>query len=308
MPPLSRRRFLAITAAVTAMAPGHAQAAPLWHWRGVALGAAASIRLAHPEADRLIALAVAEIARLEAVFSLYRATSELSRLNEAGWLDAPSLDLVDCLGLCGRLHAATGGRFDPTVQPLWATHARAHAAGHAPTRRALAAAQARTGWDGVSVRPDRIALARPGMALTLNGIAQGFIADRVARLLQAEGLRGVLVDAGELRALGGHPDGGGWPVTLGDGGRRLALRDRALATSAPLGTTFDAGGTAGHILDPATGLPAAPRWQAVSVSAASAALADGLSTAFVLMERGAIDDALHRFPGTRIERLTPAAA
>ena len=76
---------------------------------------------------------------------------------------------------------------------------------------------------------EAIALARPGMALTLNGIAQGFIADRVARLLQAEGLRGVLVDAGELRALGGHPDGGGWPVTLGDGGRRLALRDRALS-------------------------------------------------------------------------------
>ena len=58
------------------------------------------------------------------------------------------------------------------------------------------------------------------MALTLNGIAQGYIADRVVALLRAEGLSDVLVNTGELRALGGHPDGGGWPVSLNDGKRR----------------------------------------------------------------------------------------
>ncbi|PTE15814.1 thiamine biosynthesis protein ApbE, partial [Cereibacter changlensis JA139] len=69
-------------------------------------------------------------------------------------------------------------------------------------------------------------------ALTLNGIAQGFIADRVPELLKAEGVGDILVDTGELRALGGHPEGGGWPVALASG-EALTLRDMALASPAP---------------------------------------------------------------------------
>lgn len=93
----------------------------------------------------------------------------------------------------------------------------------------------------------------PGMALTLNGIAQGYIGDRVAALLEAEGLTDILIDTGEHRALGQMPGGGGWPARLAQGG--AALRNRALATSAPLGTVFDSEGRFGHILDPA---PASP--------------------------------------------------
>ena len=104
------------------------------------------------------------------------------------------------------------------------------------------------------------------MALTLNGIGQGYVADRVAALLEAEGLTNILIDTGEFRALGGHPQGGAWPVKLAQGGT-VALRGRALATSAPLGTTFDQAGRIGHILDPRSGRPVAGVWQAVSVSA-----------------------------------------
>ncbi len=52
------------------------------------------------------------------------------------------------------------------------------------------------------------------MALTLNGIGQGYVADRVAALLEAEGLTDILIDTGEFRALGGSPEGGEWPVRL----------------------------------------------------------------------------------------------
>ncbi|MFD1810237.1 FAD:protein FMN transferase [Gemmobacter lanyuensis] len=57
-----------------------------------------------------------------------------------------------------------------------------------------------------------------------------------------------------------------------------------MATSAPLGTTFDAAGRVGHILNPLTGLAGAAQWRGVSISAPSAALADALSTAACLME------------------------
>lgn len=274
---LNRRRFIAISAALMAPLPA---AAALHTETGQALGAKVTLRLAHPDAPAIAARAMAEIARLEDIFSLYREGSALMRLNAAGTLDTPPFELLECLSLAGAVHAASGGRFDPTVQPLWALQAAAAIAGQEVTPEALAAARAQVGWERVNLDPARITLA-PGMALTLNGIAQGYIADRVAALLEAEGLGNVLIDTGEFRALGGHPQGGAWPVKLAQGGT-VALRGRALATSAPLGTTFDQAGQIGHILDPRSGRPVAGVWQAVSVSAPTAALADALSTAICL--------------------------
>jgi FAD:protein FMN transferase len=215
--------------------------------------------------------------------------------------------LLECLGLSAAVHAATGGLFDPTIQPLWAVYAEHHARGGAPDDQALAAALARVGWAGVAFDAQAVAFATPGMALTLNGVAQGLIADRVADLLRARGLTDVLVETGEYRALGGHPAGGGWPITLDVGGRLVPdvgmLRDAALATSAPLGTVFDADGRVGHILHPRTGRPAEPRWQLVSVTAPRAALADALSTAMCLMTRAAIERTLEAFPSARLLHL-----
>jgi len=299
----SRRRFLTIAAA--ALVAGPARATPVTRWQGAALGADAAIHLAHPQADRLIARALAEIARLERVFSLHRADSALARLNAAGHLAAPPFELLDCLAICGAVHRASGGAFDPTVQPLWALHARSHATGRAPTGAEIAATLPLIGWDGVAFDPTEVRLARPAMALTLNGVAQGVIADRVAALLAGEGLTDILVNTGELRALGGHPGGGAWPVRLDDARRTpVALRAQALASSGPLGTTFDAGGRAGHILDPRSGQPAAPGWALVSVTAPSAGVADALSTAACLLPRDGIDRMIAAFPGAGLVGLS----
>jgi thiamine biosynthesis lipoprotein len=277
----TRRRFLAISAAAFAL-PHAARAQPVYTWQGIAMGAGASIRLAHPDAAAITTRAAAEIERLESIFSLYRADSALSQLNRDGTLAAPPFELLECLSIAGAVHHATDGRFDPTVQPLWAAYAVAGAQDRAPEAAALQQALALTGWVGVTLGSAEITL-RDGMALTLNGIAQGYVADRITAMLEAEGLTDVLVNTGEFRALGGQPSGGAWPVKLAQGGA-VALASRALATSAPMGTQFDAAGTYGHILDPRTGLTAPPRWAGISVSSGSAALADALSTAACLME------------------------
>jgi thiamine biosynthesis lipoprotein len=141
------------------------------------------------------------------------------------------------------------------------------------------------------------------MALTLNGIAQGYIADRVADMLGAEGLTDILIDTGEFRALGSRPDGTAWPVKLAAGGE-VPLVARALATSAPLGTTFDEGASVGHILDPRSGTPAPARWREITVSSPSAALADALSTAACLFEtQRDIEACLTAFEGTKLEAI-----
>lgn len=293
--PITRRRLIQISAAM-AVLPSAARAAPQTtrEWTGQALGARTSIRLAHPEGKAIVARVTAEIDRLEDILSLYRPASALSRLNRDGRLDAPPFELLDCLSLAGTVHRASGGLFDPTVQPLWALWAEAAATGSRPDEAAIAAARRDTGWGKVELDAAAITMRR-GMAVTLNGIGQGYVADRIAALLEAEGLTDILVDTGELRALGGRPEGGGWPVRL-QNGERLSMRQRSLATSAPLGTTFDPAGRDGHILDPITGMPASTRWRAVSVLAPSAAIADALATAACLMpDRAAIHAMIDRF-------------
>lgn len=295
---LSRRRFLTISAVCAAL-PTVARAAPVAQWRGTALGAPASLQLvglSDAQAAPIIAALEAELDRLENIFSLYRPDSQLSRLNRDGILSAPAPELLQVLTQSAALHDATGGAFDPTVQPLW----MALATGAPDTE--VAHARALVGWRGVSVSAGAVRLPHPGRsALTLNGIAQGAVTDRIAALLRAQGLTDVLVDMGEIAAIGGRADGSDWRVGLaGPEGvaRRIELRDRAVATSAPDATQL--AGRHGHILGP-QGQPV--RHRAVSVSAPDAALADGLSTALCLLPSDRIAPVLQRFPDARLEML-----
>lgn len=298
---LSRRRFISISAAAAAV-PGIVSAAEtVATWKGIALGAAAQMQIAglsQADARPVFARVEAEIERIENIFSLYRPTSALSQLNETGSLAAPPAEFLELLSLSASLHAATGGAFDPSVQPLWQAYAQG--GGDAATRNA----KRRIGWRHLTFGPDRIAFGRPGMALTLNGIAQGYLTDRVTALLERAGLSDVLVDMGEIRALGERPGGGAWRAGIvfpdrGAPAARVTLSGRALATSAPGGTRIGAGGP-GHIIDPRSGRPGA-RWDLVSVSADRAVLADGLSTAFCVMERDDIAQALRLFGTAQIE-------
>lgn len=295
---LTRRRFITIAAAMApSLAPSLALArAPVHVETDIALGAKITLRLEHPDAPRIARLAMAEIRRLERIFSLYLPGSDLARLNRDGRLDDPAFELLECLTLAGAVHSASAGRFDPTVQPLWLAEAAACGAGQRLADTDRDRARALVDWSAVSVTSDAIAL-RPGMALTLNGIAQGYFADRVAALLVDQGLSRALIDTGEMVAL----SEGDWPVRLSSGAS-IPLQGRAIATSAPLGMTFGGDGRSSHILDPRTGYPVRSWWSAVSISAPSAALADALSTAACLTEDRATLDALcGAFPDVAVE-------
>lgn len=305
--PLSRRRFLAITACAAATpALAGPQAA---QWRGIALGAGASMRLEgiDPEQAKPVFVAVdAELRRLESIFSLYDAGSTLSRLNRMGYLDHPPAELLEVLSLSDRLNTATNGAFDPTIQPLWRLLAETAAQEQGPEPAALEQARARTGWRALHFDTKQVRFAQPGMALTLNGVAQGYITDRISALLRARGLRDVLIDMGEIAASGVRGDGSLWSagVALPDGRivHRVKLKDRALATSAPAGTLLDTKGEIAHILDPASGAPAS-RHSFVSVSAKSAAVADGLSTGCCLLSSEGAAAAVAAFPTAHLETL-----
>ena len=122
--------------------------------------------------------------------------------------------------------------------------------------------------------------------MTLNGIAQGWITDRIVDLMRAAGVTSSLVDMGEIRALG---DNGGcsWNVAIAGTDTVLPLVDQAVATSSPDGFHFDAASRFGHIIDPQTG--ATPhRYARVTVTAPAAATADALSTGLMLLDPASV--------------------
>ena len=318
----TRRRFIAIAAAVAglpfAALRAGAESAHLHRWSGIALGAAAEIALYDPDASRarrLTARCVEEIDRLEDVFSLYRPESAISRLNRDGILAAPPLELVALLAEARSFSERTEGAFDVTVQPLWhlyATHfARAGADPRGPAEAENTRAQALVDYRAVEIGPAEVRFARPGMAITLNGIAQGYITDRVAALLQDAGMDDVLLDIGEVRALGRHPDGRPWRIGLRRAAqpetvaRTVTLTDRAVATSAGIASPFDASGRHHHLFDPATGRPAQAAGQ-VSVIAPRATMADALSTALAVSSRERAAAVASRFPEITVLNDTPS--
>lgn len=314
---LSRRKFIAISAAaggaglVPLGTPARTADAHLVEWTGLSLGSVATIRLHHPDratGERLVRRAVEEARRLEAIFSLYRADSALSELNRRGALAAPPAELVDLLRLCERMWQETHGVFDPTVQPLWKCYAdhfaTAHAEAAGPEPRKLASALRRVGWPKVRANRDRIVLDERGMALTLNGIAPGFITDRVVDLLRHAGIDSSLVDMGEIRTLGRRPDGRPWQVALRgrSGEAPLPVPDtmnKAVATSGADGFQFDAEGRCNHLFNPANGRCADPA-RSLTVVAPTAAAADALSTAFALMDEKATARILSRAADTQV--------
>ncbi|WP_170423941.1 FAD:protein FMN transferase [Ruegeria arenilitoris] len=294
---LTRRRFLTISAACAAMPTTTVAVA---QWRGIALGAPASLRLeglTNTEAAPIFAAVEAELDRLEAIFSLYRTESELSRLNASGRLKHPSPELLGLLSLCAVLHDVSEGAFDPTIQPLW--NALAKGAGELE----LQAAQDAVGWQKVSVASDEIRLHSSGIAaLTLNGIAQGEVTDRIVDLLRSIGLQSVLVNMGEIAGLGWQNDGADWQVGLAGPNdvvlSSIELQNRAVATSVP--GAMRMAEMSGHIFDPRS---LVAFHEAVSISAPTAALADGLSTTLCVTPTERINAIMSRFPDAKLEML-----
>ena len=261
-------------------------------WRDTAmmgLGTTLSLRAAHADGARARAgldAAVAAIRHVEQQMSLFNPNSALTTLNRQGVLHHPHPDLVRVLQLAQQVSANSEGAFDVTVQPLWLAWAAAQRAGRLPTQAELDAARARVGWRKLEVRPERIRFLKPQMALTLNGIAQGFAGDLARAALQTHGIEHALIDTGEWSALGQSPEQGAW--TLGIANPRvenaliatISLDGRPMATSSDAHYRFKVGLGASdvhhHIFDPRTGY--SPRKLAsVTVLAPTCALADALT-------------------------------
>ncbi|MFO1339485.1 MAG: FAD:protein FMN transferase [Burkholderiaceae bacterium] len=264
-----------------------AQPAPLlWRRRDwLGFGTTLSLRAGGDDAGRLdeaLDAAVRAVRAIEAQMSLYDPDSALSRLNRHGRLDAPPPDLLAVLRLSQWVSRHSGGAFDATVQPLWLAFEAARLESRLPRAAEVAAARAQVDWRGVQVDAGHVAFARPGMAITLNGVAQGHASDRVRDVLRAHGVRHALIDTGELSPLGHNPDDGPWRLGVVDPRHeqqmlaRVLADGRCIATSADEPSSFSPDHRHHHIFDPASGY-SPPGLASVTVAARSGALADALT-------------------------------
>ncbi len=308
---LTRRRAVRIVAAAAglplmiAAVRATAPAGRLFDWQGEVLGGLAELSLWHTDeaaARRTIHKVEAEIARYERIFSLARADSEISRLNAAGVLAKPSLELRALMEEGRHFSTLSGGAFDISVQPLWRLY-EAHFWSRTAVQddvlaRAHDVARDLVDFRAIDIGSARIGFAREGMAVTLNSLAQGYITDAAADLLRNEGYATAFVDLGEIRALGRHPDGRDWRVGirnaqasgiaqagLAEAGsppagleQTVGLADTAMAVSGGYGTTFEPSGRFHHIFDPHTGESAHGLLDATVIGPRATA-ANGLSTA-----------------------------
>jgi len=261
---------------------------------GATMGTTWSARLTLPGA---LAAAGAQAAvqaaldRVVAQMSHWEADSDLTRYNRAptGWVDLPA-PLCEVLDFGLWLAGASEGAYDPTLGALvqawgFGPRQRAH---EPPGAAAIAAAQARCGWQRVK-RAGLRAWQPGGIELDLSAIAKGYGVDAAARALEALGVADYLVEVGgELRARGRRPDGLPWRVAVelpgGAHATHVALDGHAVATSGDYRRYFEhAGRRYAHTLDPRAGRPLQDGPVSVSVVHAGCMQADALATALMVL-------------------------
>jgi thiamine biosynthesis lipoprotein len=242
-------------------------------------------------------LALDEIDRLESQLTVYRESSEVSRLNRlASGAPVPVEEsLFDLLTLAARLTSETWGAFDISAGALVKAWGFFKGPRRVPSDQELAAANARVGMRHVCLDATTRAVRYkiPGLEINLGSIGKGFALDRVVKLLRGHGFSAPLLLHGghsSVHALGDSPGSRhGWEVGIRhphEPQQRLAvvhLHNQALGTSAASFQYLEhMGRKLGHILDPRTGWPAHGIASA-SVVAESAAVADALATAFFIL-------------------------
>lgn len=287
--PISRRELLALD-----FAPDRSAAS---HWIRVqrrAMACRFEVTLSGENGHHVPAAreGLDEVDRIESALTVFRDTSDLVRLNRAAGREPVAVDeeLFGLLRLCRQLHAETAGAFDVTSTPLSRCWGFLKREGRRPSDEEIARARALVGMDGVEMDETArtVRFRRPGMELNLGSIGKGYALGRVGTLLRRRGVSDALVSAGGSSVLAMGGDGDGWVIDLRsrqvkrDRLARLRLRDAALGTSGAGEQFVEIGGTRyGHVLDPRSGRPASGVLSA-SVVTAEPALADALSTAFLV--------------------------
>ncbi|MFP4475009.1 MAG: FAD:protein FMN transferase [Desulfatibacillaceae bacterium] len=257
------------------------------------MGTFVAVTVLHPgrtRADDAIGGAFEAMRRASGLMDRYDSASPIGALNADGRVKGLPVEVSDVLARASKFHKLTAGNFDPTVAPVVDLYRKHFARTSTPPRpRDMKSAVALVDGNGLVVSGNEASLARPGMAVTLDGIAKGYVIDQGMLALTRAGVNHALINAGgDIRCVGGKDRGQPWTVAVRnpgpDGGYldTIKMRDGAIATSGNYEVYFDREKLFHHIVSPQTG--ASPHAAAsVTVRAVDVCTADALSTAVFVM-------------------------
>lgn len=235
---------------------------------------------------------------IERAMSTYLAESELSRFNNSrstDWFET-SHELCEAIAAAQLISAYTGGVFDITVGPLvnlWG-FGPTGAVTEPPDHDDIAEAVASIGHSRLQADCTIPALRKdlPALYVDLSAFAKGYAVDRISVMLDDQGFADYLVElGGELRIRGNNSKSERWAIAVEkpiQSGRSMqsiiSLTDTALATSGDYRNYFEHGGVRySHTIDPRTGFPVSHSAASVTVLADTAAFADAVATALLVL-------------------------
>lgn len=272
------------------------------------MGTFVSITVMHPsktEGEEVIGKAFEEMDRVAMLMDRYRSDSPIGLLNKEGSLTDVPPDVAAVIRRSLYFHKESQGAFDITVQPVVDLYRQHFEAKNGPPsekelEKTLALVDAGAmKFDGKSVRFET-----PGMGITLDGIAKGYIIDCGAEFIKRQGIKHALINAGgDIRVAGGKEGGSPWKVGVQNPDKEgpyldvVKMNNGALATSGNYEIYFDKEKLYHHIVNPITGLSPAQS-DSVSVMASTVMDADALSTAVFVLEPGAGKRFIEGIPGS----------
>jgi thiamine biosynthesis lipoprotein len=242
-------------------------------------------------ASNSIEKAFREIVRLDDLLSNYKPDSALSNLNRSAHFHAEKVppDLYRVIDQAVQFSRLSDGKFDISIAPLvnlWKAALRGEGT---PSRAQQEEVRDCVGYEKIELTPpDQISFRSSCLQLDLGAIGKGYAVDRAAEVLHSLGIRDALINAGgsTILAMGSPPNQTAWLVHLRDPSNKIdpqvMLKDESVSTSEQTAPSLLGSDSAGHIIDPDTGLPLKTVF-AVSAVSKTATVSDALSTALLLL-------------------------
>ncbi|HXF46961.1 MAG TPA: FAD:protein FMN transferase, partial [Burkholderiaceae bacterium] len=199
-------------------------------------------------AQAAIEAVMAEMHRIDAVYSPYKPDSELSRVNrDAACAPVPiSREFFDLLARAIEFSARSDGAFDITFASVGSLYD--YRRGIRPTDEQLAAARSAIGYRNLilDAQAGTVRFARAGVRIDLGGFAKGYAVDNAAALIRRHGIEHAIVSAGGDSRIVGDRRGRPWTIGVRDPRRAgevvalLPLADAAISTSGDYERYFEA--------------------------------------------------------------------
>lgn len=260
----------------------------------LAMGTVVSMTLIHPsqdQAEEAIGRAFEEIDRLSALMNRFDNGSAITCLNRDAYLNDLSFEVAEVISRGLYYYKLSGGIFDISVKPIIDLFNKelTDKKKIIPADLKISPILKLIGSDKIELKGRSIRFKRPGMGITLDGIAKGYIVDCASEILSSYKIKNHLINAGgDIRTSGKNISKKPWTIAIQDPQKNrqypciITLTNGAIATSGNYEIYFDREKMFHHIINPKNGL--SPDLNiSVSVIAKSAMDADALSTSVFVM-------------------------